>query len=435
MNNNHYDIVEDKKLVILLLALLYFTLMTVPAQAWTVYDVGSQSLIKENIGNYNNWPYDIRRQCVVEQSRAVLECSKSGFQNWIVFQTIVGKGTYKNKKVSMFYEGYISGNYECDPPETREENGFLVDDLIHINSRIVDKEVKSIGKKNSMQYSHFVCEFSCQAWNCAERSLKEKLAEERPDLKKEKIFCIKGIFSEGITSQEKEFLKAGWVSDDKKKKLEIRQKASEWKVTGWWWGWYNLLEKLCKNKSKECKLLQIYEKETRLKELVPDDEFWGYYGEEYTGEKLVEYCWYCDCWNLKKFPKTTLRENDLERAKKLLEKYEKCDIFQTKIDSLIQEEYTIPSYLKDKKVNFVIYDSNNELATAGINFGEKVEIEEGGLKDANIICEAQFEEVANLKTLNELIGIAENKCRGTDFFTDITLNIGKFFKGITEIFS
>ncbi len=410
-------------------------LITVSVQAWSVYDIGSQYLIRENIRNYDNWPFDIKKQCVIEQSRVVLECSKSGFRNWIVFQTIAGKGTYEDKNVSMFYERYVSGNYNCDPPETREENGFLVDDLIHINNRNVDKEVKSIGKNNSVQYSHFVCNFSCQAWNCAKKSLKEKLAEERLDLKKEKIFCVKNIFSEGITPQEKEFLKAGWISNDEKKKLETRQKAAEWKVTRWWWGWHNLLEKLCKNKNKECKFLQIYEKETKLKELSPDEEFWNYYEEKYSGEKLVEYCWYCDCWSLKQFPKTTLRKNDLEKAKKLLEKYEKYDIFQTKIASLIQEKYTIPSYLKYKKINFIIYDGNNELATTGISFGEKVKIEEGAFKNANIICETQFEEIANLKTLNELIWLTENKCRGTDFFTSITLNIDKFFKRITKIFN
>ncbi|MCD6246982.1 MAG: hypothetical protein J7J87_00925 [Candidatus Diapherotrites archaeon] len=424
----------NKKLVMLLI-LLYFILMATSTQAWTVYDVGSQSLIRENIGNYNNWPYDIRRQCVIEQSKVVLECSKSGFQNWVVFQTIAGKGTYRNKNVSMFYEGYISGNYNCDPPETREENGFLADDLVYINSRVVDKEVRSLEENNAVQYSHFTCDFSCQAWNCAGKSLKEKLAEERPDLKKEKIFCIKGIFSEGITPQEEEFLKAEWVSEDEKKKLEIRQKAAEWKVTRWWWGWYNILEKLCKKGGKECKFLQIYEKETRLKELGPDEEFWGYYEERYAGEKLVEYCWYCDCWNFKQFPKTTLREKDLERAKKLLERYEKYDIFQTKIESLIHGEYTIPSYLKGKKVNFVVYDGSNELATAGINFGEKVEIEKGGFKNASMICETQFEEAANLKTLNGLIQFVENRCKGSDLFTDITLNIGRFFRGIIEIFS
>ncbi|RLG72054.1 MAG: hypothetical protein DRO11_03050 [Methanobacteriota archaeon] len=334
---------KDKKLVALLLTLLYFILMTVPAQAWTVYDVGSQPLKRKNVGNYDNWPYDIRRQCVIEQSRAVLECSKSGFQNWVVFQTIAGKGTYKNKNVSMFYEGYISGNYDCDPPETREENGFLVDDLIHINSRIIYKEVKSVGKNNSVQYSHFTCHFLCQAWNCAGKSLKEKLAEERLDLKKEKIFCIKSIFSEGITPQEKKFLKEGLISDDEKKKLETRQRAAEWKVTRWWWGWYKLLEELCKDKDRDCEFLQIYQKETRLKELVPDEEFWGYYEEAYAGEKLVEYCWYCNCWNLKQFPKTTLREKDLERAKKLLEKYEKYDILQTKTRETIEKKiYVTP---------------------------------------------------------------------------------------------
>ena len=112
------------------------------ASAFSVFGVGSRATITESIENYQNWPYEIRRQCVIEQSRVVTDCSKCGYDNWVVYQTVKGQGSVDGKDCTMFYQGVVVGNYDCEPPELVIEDGKLVDTWHHINSRFFIKKDK-----------------------------------------------------------------------------------------------------------------------------------------------------------------------------------------------------------------------------------------------------------------------------------------------------
>ncbi|CEG13802.1 hypothetical protein MSIBF_A510007 [groundwater metagenome] len=219
----------------------------------------------------------------------------------MVYQTVSGKGYVDGKNMTMFYEGQIIGNYDCEPPDlVVDKNGWFIDTKFYINSRLFTTTLKST-KKNSLEFAEVICDFSCDAWNCEKEA---NLGDKRfKSLDKNKIFCDRFLFRETEPSWE-------WDTAE----------YDEERLRNEYEGRRDILEKLCKSKSNDCRLTLLDTRDIKIRD------------EENT--RFIEFCWFCSCFNLS-IPKTTLRENDLKKAKKYIKDYEKYDLLrnidQTKV--------------------------------------------------------------------------------------------------------
>ncbi|NOX71959.1 MAG: hypothetical protein GXO64_04670 [Candidatus Micrarchaeota archaeon] len=302
---------------ILLVSLFVLLLVASSAAAFSVLGIGSIPTTRENLHNYRNWPVDVKRMCTAEQSRVVLLCSRKGYENWVVYQTIQGKGTVHGRDMNLLYKGRIIGNYECDPPQLREQNGYLVDDWFGSASGLISSDVRD---NTGAVSASFYCHFMCGAWNCAEgKTTEERLAEEW-EIDKKNIICDRFLFEESQPTWEYDYEK----EDKERLENEMNEKEESYKQA-------------CKMMGEECVFFRIHSSYTKLKE------------PPYKG--LAEICWYCSCIDMST-PKTSLRKNDMKRAKRLYEKF-KFSLLMKDLKSLrdrfsTHAEGHVPEHTKPK---------------------------------------------------------------------------------------
>ncbi len=372
-----------KYFFLLLLVAMVLIIQSGYSRAFSVFGVGSQAITRESLENYDNWPYEIRRQCVIEQSRTVMECSRSGYENWAVYQTVKGEGSDEGKDIEMFYRGMIMGNHDCDPPYLVVEDGEITDHWFHINSRSFS------ATSRSGESANYYCNFLCTGWNCPEGEENKKSV----DYGKGSVMCERYLWEDRDWNDMDDI--TGETSEEvPERMLENRRK-------------------FCENMGDECEFRVLSTEEETLKGFT----------------KVVGMvCWYCSCMNIST-PKTTMRKNDLKKVGKLLERYEKYDLVMKKLDALSDRvwSYESPAFLSGRKVNLVVYEGDSELVTAGMYFGESIEMEEGAFRDTSIICELDYEDIMSMEDMDGLMATAKENCIGADIFTQIVLTIVKIF--------
>ena len=335
---------KNKSFIIFLLILLsslFLLLLPERTSAFSVFGVGSRATITESIENYQNWPYEIRRQCVIEQSRVVTDCSKCGYDNWVVYQTVKGRGSVDGKDCTMFYQGVVVGNYTCEPPELVIEDGKLVDTNHYINSRFFTKKVKD---------AEFICDFLCHGWNCVE-------GQERPCLKKLKqkgydeknIFCMRWMF----------------IDKDHDGRDDVTGKTSGEK----YWEQKDMLDKVFiehikRTEAKDCKLDWCWTKWVVKEYTAETWEEVDKVGWDPVPEEIVyELCFYVGCIEFENWPKTTLREGDLAKAKRLLEKYEKYDLLRDIDQARVTPKFNSTGAASGHVADLTVTSNADELLT------------------------------------------------------------------------
>jgi hypothetical protein len=332
---------KNKIFIIFLLILLSsLSLLLLPeiASAFSVFGVGSQAMTTESIENYENWPYEVRRQCVIEQSRVVTDCSKCGYENWVVYQTVEGKGKVDGKDCTMLYEGVVVGNYTCEFTELVIEDGKLVGTELFINYEEFRQEVNG---------AMFHCRFSCHAWNCAEEEPSKKNKLEGLDRKH--IRCQTYLYHD----RDLDF------KDDNTGETRHQMHDRFVREFG---------KELCEAEpGEDCTFEVVYERFVYLEKFaVSQDDEGPYEAVYYEPEVLFgEFCIYCSCRDFG-WPKTTLREGDLEEAKRLLEKYEKYDLLRNIDQARVTPQFKSTGAVSGHVANLTVTSNTDELLTFGL---------------------------------------------------------------------
>jgi len=342
MSGAQGDNMKNKSFIIFLLILLssLFLLLlpesTLAAERGKHFGVSSLATKTRSVENFENWPREVVRQFAYEQAKVVTDCSKCGYDNWVVFQTVKGKGKVDGKDVTLFYEGVVVGKYTCDPPELVIKDGKLVETNHYINSRLLTIKVKD---------AEFICNYICYGWNCVEGdecSCRKELEEEGYDKKQ--------IYSERTMYRDMDHDKRDDISGKTHKEI-FDEKAETF-------------EELCEKSGKDCKFhaIGIVRLLSDWWEKRPGQRF----GSQYPQEAVIEFCFYCSCIEFDDWPKTTLPEGQLEKLKKRMEEYEKQDLLRDIDRAHVTPQFKSTGAASGHVADLTVTSNADELLTFGL---------------------------------------------------------------------
>ena len=344
------------------LSLLLLPQSTSAAEPSSVLSIGCLSTKAKSLDNWKNWPAGVKSQFRYEFYKVFTDCSKCGYTNWVVYYTVVGKGSVGGKDCTLLYEGVVVGNYDCEPPDLVIKDGKLVDTWHYINSRLVDwnQKYKQHDKGGN---SNFLCHFICHGWNCVE-------GQERPCLKvlKEEGYDEKNIYCERWMWTDKDHdgkddITGETPHETLKKKKDMWKKFCEergekegkdCKFEGCWTDW--VIKTYVKETSEEqWEMLQTMEYEEFLEKLTYLPE-----------ETVYELCVGCSCIEFEQWPKTTVREGDRKKAEKRLKKLEKADLLRNMDQARVTPQFKSTGVASGHVANLTVTSNADELLTFGL---------------------------------------------------------------------